>query len=189
METDFKNVLKEVKLSEKAFKFFENLTKPDSPTKGDIVNSFHAAGYTQNDTSKYYAYQVYNSAKFQKLLTAYRDRELKKGQNREFTILERTTEDLNFIIQSARLRGDLGTMRQAVVDRGKLHGLFVDRHQVIDSDAEFAIDKAMRLEAAKLAEQRLLGYSSTIEGEIIQEDSTIIEENRDSDAEKGDSAA
>jgi hypothetical protein len=176
---DFNNVLKASKLNEKKYKFFENLVKSDSPTQGDILSSYHAAGYKKNDTSKYYAYHIYNSASFQRVLQAYRRQELEKSKNREFTILERTTEDLNFIIDKSRRGGDLSTMRQAVMDRAKLHGLLVDRHQVIDSTTDNAINAAMRLEAARLAEHQMLaeGADDVIEGEVIPQD--IVSENSD----------
>jgi hypothetical protein len=153
----FEKILKSARLSTKQYQFFENLVSPQSETCGDIVSSYNAAGYAVSETSKYYAYRVYNSPKFQKVLTAYRENSLKREKNREFTILERTTEDLNYIINKTRIGGDMSTMRQAVMDRAKLHGLLVERHQVIDPVTEDKVSKAKELEAARIAESHLLG--------------------------------
>lgn len=167
---NFNKVLKGAKLSEKQYKFFENLVNPQSETCGDIPSSFVKAGYAQNNTTKYYSYKVYNSRKFQAVLTAWREKELKREKNREFTILERTTEDLNFIIQRSKTGGDLSTMRQAVMDRAKLHGLLIERHQVIDPITEDKVSKAKELEAAQIAERRLLGEPVECPADMIEAD-------------------
>lgn len=169
---DFENILQAAKLSEKTYKFFENLVNTQSKTCGDIVKSYHAAGYTENPTSKYTAYRIYNSKKFQSVLIAYRAYSIEKGENREFTVKERVTQDLQYIIERSKFGGDLSTMRQAVMDLAKLHGLLVDKIQAIDPVTEDEINKTKQIEAACLAESRLLGngQDDIIEGEIIDVD-------------------
>lgn len=185
-ERDFNLVLRQTNLPEKQYHFFKNLVNPQSETCGDIVKSYVKAGYKENDTCKYYAYKIYNSTKFQAVLSAYREKELKMQVNREFTMLERTTQDLNFVIEQSRKGGDLSTMRQAVMDRAKLHGLMIERHQVIDPVTEGMIDKQTRIEAARIAEQRLLQEpegapeietESVIDAEFVNECTTDSSNN------------
>lgn len=152
----FQSVLDASKLNEKQYLFFKNLVDPESDTLGDIVSSYHKAGYTENPTSKYAAYRIYQSEKFQRVLTAYRHKEVEKKENRGFTMLERVTEGLTTIANKAERTGDLSVHRQALMDLAKLHGLLVDRHQMVDPAEQLEVDKSMRLEAARLAQQRLL---------------------------------
>lgn len=164
----FAKAQQDVILGEKRYKFFERLVNPESPSCGEIVKSYHLAGYVESGTSKYNAYKVYRSPKFQKVLTEYRRIRLEMKENRSFTMLERTSEDLAYVIEMAKDKNDLSTMRQAVMDRAKLHGLLVERHQVIDPATEAEIDKTKQIEARILAEQRLLGEAVEVPDNIVE---------------------
>ena len=71
---------------------------------------------------------------------------------------------------------DLTTLRAATMDRAKLHGLLVERHQVIDPASQKDLDNSVKIEAAKLAERMLLNVpESTIEADINDPSDNIID--------------
>jgi hypothetical protein len=153
---DFDDFLKNVKIPAKKWQFFLNFTDEKSDCYGIATKSYHKAGYVEDETSKYRARDLWNSPLIQTLLSLYYQKIAKKRENRDLTVFDKTDNDLIWCIEEAKLARDYQAVRAATMDRAKLHGQLVEKHQVIDPYAEAAISKTKAIEAAKLAEQRLL---------------------------------
>lgn len=153
----FDSFVENVKIPEKYWKFFLNFTDEKAQTFGNAVKSYHAAGYKEHTTSKYRAKDIYNHPMIQRLLTLWHEKTSEMRKNRDISVFDKTDLDLIWCIDQAKLARDYQAVRAATMDRAKLHGQLIEKHQVIDPYAEQAIDKTKRLEAVKLAEQRLLG--------------------------------
>jgi hypothetical protein len=157
--TTYEDFIKNVKIPEKMWKFFENIINEKSDTLGNAVKSYHKAGYAETSTSKYRARDLYNSAIMQKLIYLYHKKESEKRINRNISVFDRTDNDLLWCIDRAREVGDYQAVRAASMDRAKLHGQLIDKHQVIDPYTEQAIEQTKAKEAALMAESRLIGES------------------------------
>ena len=156
MAKELKNIIPNAtKFTDQQWQFFVNLISDASDTKGDILKSYHAAGYSKHDTSKYAASKLYNSDKFQKALTAYRDYQAKNALNRELTSLEYTRQQLQNIIEAAKGKQDISNWRGAVMDLAKLDGLLAER-LIVGRDDSLQMDAAMRQAALDLANRALL---------------------------------
>lgn len=152
----FDEIIKNVKINQRIWQFFVNLTDKESDSLGNVAKSYHKAGYTEGSTSKYRARDLYHSPLIQRLLTLYRKKEQEKRENRELTVFARTDQDLLWALDEAKSRNDYSAVQSIAMNRAKLHGLLIERHQVIDPATEDRIDKSVRLEAARIAERRLL---------------------------------
>jgi hypothetical protein len=171
--SDFDSFVKNVKIPEKYWKFFEYFINRDCETFGNVLRSYIKAGYKENSTTPYRAKALYDSPLVQKLLTLYRLKTAEKRENADISVFDRTDNDLLWCLERAKLSGDYAAVRAVCMDRAKLHGILVDRHQVIDPITEAEIDRTKALEAAKLAESRLL--ESPADSDII--DADFIPEN------------
>lgn len=153
---DFDALIGSVKIPERYWKFFQNFIDEKSQNFGNAVKSYHAAGYAENNTSKYRARNLYNSAIMQKLLNLWHKKTAEKRENRDISIFDHTDSALLWAMEQAKTRNDYAAVQSIAMNRAKLHGLLIERHQVIDPETENRIDKSVRLEAARIAEQRLL---------------------------------
>lgn len=153
----FDEFIANVKIPEKKWKFFDNFVNEKSFTFGNAVKSYHDAGYTENNTSQYRAKDLYNSPLMQKLLHLYHIKMAKKRENASISVFDSTDNTLLWCIEAARRANDYKSAESAAMSRAKLHGQLVDKHQVIDPAADLAVNQSIKLEAAKMAETRLLG--------------------------------
>lgn len=178
---DFDDLIAKVKIPERKWRFFLNFTDEKAQTFGNAVKSYHAAGYAVSTTSKYRSKDVYNSPIMQRLLYLWHKKTEEKRENRDISIFDHTDIALLWALEMAKSRNDYAAVRAIAMDRAKLHGILIDRHQVIDPATEDRIDKTMRIEAARIAERRLLESpdqtdskpeENTIEAEFtVQQDS------------------
>jgi hypothetical protein len=166
---DFDTFVKTVKIPQKKWKFFLHFVDEKSDTLGNAVKSYYAAGYSENSTSRYRARDLYNSAMMQTLLTLYRSKTAEKRINRDISVFDRAHNDLLWSLDMAKDKADYMAVRAITMDIAKLHGILVEKHQVLDPATENAIDKAKQIEAAALAETRLLDAPADVP------DDTIIE--------------
>ncbi len=153
---DFDTLIASVKISERFWKFFQSFTDQKAQTFGNAIKSYHAAGYTENATSKYRAKDIYNHPLIQKLLSLWHKKTAEKRENRDISVFDHTDIALLWALEMAKDRNDYAAVQSIAMNRAKLHGLLVERHQVIDPDTESRIDKSVRFEAARIAERRLL---------------------------------
>ena len=156
-DNTFENALKRAKFNDKTFLFFKNLTDDNSETQGDIVKSYHKAGYTENKTSKYRAYAIYRSKKFQNVLTEYRIARMKKAENRKETAIERVLRRNEEIFSAAETRTpqDLSTMKACNEFDAKINGLLADRH-IIETDNPLQLSADVQAQALEEAHRMLL---------------------------------
>jgi hypothetical protein len=170
---DYDREIKEklAKLTEKQYRFFCNFTDPSSKTSGEQLKSYINAGYKDCDQAVFRASRLVKSKIIQDILTLYRKKNAENAENRKESALERIIRRNEEIFQKAEQNGDLTTLKQCNEFDAKLHGLLVDRHQVIDRAADTAIDLSTRLEAARMAEQRLLNTPES----PVNDDSNIID--------------
>jgi len=168
-DNSFEKALKRAKFTEKTFLFFKYLTDDASNTKGDIVKSYHKAGYTKNETSKYRAYAIYRSKKFQNVLTEHRLACRKKAENRLETALERVLRRNEEIFSAAESRTpqDLSTMKSCNEFDAKISGLMAERH-IIETDNPLQLDSSIQPKAIEEAQRMLLNPAA----EPIQADET-----------------
>jgi hypothetical protein len=185
---EFQRILAKANFTEQQYKFFVNLTDPDSPTSGDIVKSYHSAGYNEYSTSKYAAYRLYNTEKMQKVLAAWKAYRAERAGIKAETAYEYTKRNLTEIIDKAKATGDITTWRAGVMDLAKLEGLLIDRHQVLDPGQSAEIDKSIAAEAEKLVSGSLaprLPAAKKVDSDVIDADFEQKEpENNDQSAEK-----
>lgn len=163
----FDDFIKNVKIPEKKWKFFENFINRQADTFGNAVKSYHAAGYAKTTTSKYRARDLYNSAMMQRLLSLYHQKTAEKRENMSLSVFDKTDNDLLWCIERAKLAGDYQAVRAASMDRAKLHGQVIDKHQVIDPTTEAEIDRTKAKLAAKLAQYSIVGDLSEIPENVI----------------------
>lgn len=175
--TTYEDFIKNVKIPEKQWKFFENIIDEKADTFGNAVKSYHKAGYAETLTSKYRARDLYNSAIMQKLLYLYHKKQSEKRINRNISVFDKTDNDLLWCIDKAKGAGDYQAVRAASMDRAKLHGQLIEKHQVIDPLTERAIEQTKAIEAAQMAENRLLGCDIGEPENIIE--AAFIDDNDD----------
>lgn len=182
----FDEFVKNVKIPERKWKFFQNFIAEQEQTFGNAVKSYHAAGYAETSTSKYRARDLYNSAMMQQLLTLYHQKTAQKRENRDISVFDRVDNDLIWCIDRAKTSGDYQAVRAASMDRAKLHGQLVDRHQVIDPVASLEIDKTKKLEASKMAERMLAQAPEQSPDDVLEAEFEPVQET-DSPAEMSNS--
>ena len=164
----FDSFVENVKIPEKLWKFFQNFTDEKSQCFGNAVKSYHSSGWKEHTTSKYRARDIYNHPIVQRLLTLWHEKTAESRKNRDISVFDKTDSDLVWVIEQAKLARDYQAVRAATMDRAKLHGQLIEKHQVIDPYAEAEINKTKQLEAAKLAEQRLLNGPTESAAEPIE---------------------
>lgn len=159
-EGDVKELLS--KLTEKQYRFYLNLTKDSFEYSRDLVKSFLDAGYESTPNDRQKAKDLYNSPKIKVVFNIHLEKLKKKQEKENVTIFEHTDRDLLFIISAAKSQFpiDLPTMRAAVMDRAKLHGLLAER-QIITTDNQYSLDNNIKQAAIARAEQRLLSQADT----------------------------
>lgn len=170
---DFDNFVQNVKIPEKKWQFFQNFIDKKSQTYGNAVKSYHASGYAETTTSRYRAKDLYNSPLMQRLIFLYHHKTAQKRENAEISVFDKAHNDLLWALDGAKNANDYQAVRAITMDIAKLHGILIDKHQVIDPVADAQINKTKQIEAARLAEHRLLGEpvdmpEDIIEGELIE---------------------
>lgn len=177
----FDELVRNEKIPQKKWQFFQNFINPKEQTFGNAVKSYHAAGYKENKTSRYLARDLYNSPLIQRMLTLYRHKQAQKRENADVTVFDKTDNDLLWALEEAKIRNDYAAVRAIAMDRAKLHGILVDRHQVIDPTTEQSINQTLKMEAAKMAENRLLAKGPAAEDTIDAEFTDQTEEKSTTD--------
>jgi hypothetical protein len=152
----FKEFVDNVKIPERTWKFFENFINKDLDCYGNAVRSYHDAGYAETTTSKYRAIKMYNSAIVQRLLTLYRQKTAEKRENADISVFDRTHNDLLWALDNAKQAHDYQAVRAISMDIAKLHGILVDKHQVLDAGTDRQISHTKQLAAAQVAERMLI---------------------------------
>ena len=165
---DFDEFVKNVKIPQKHWKFFQNYTDEKSDCFGVAVKAYHAAGYAEGKLSRYRARDLIGTSLMQTLLCLYRQKIEKKRENRDIGVFEKANGYLIWVIEQAKIAKDYQAVRAATMDWAKLHGQLIEKHQVIDPYADAQINKTKAFEAVKLAEQRLLCESAEEPTEPIE---------------------
>lgn len=163
-------------LTENQYKFYENIIVPDFQYNRDLINAYHRAGYEETEQSKYRARALYKHKVIKKLLEFHRQNQTEKLERRSVNIFDTIDSGLIECADIARKNADGPLLRAALMDRAKLHGLLVDRHQVIDPTSQSDLDNSVKLEAAKLAERMLLNAPESHENADLNDpDNDIID--------------
>ncbi len=164
------------KLTENQYKFFVNVTDPTSDTTGNITTSYLKAGYKPSKLACYRASMLYKSKRIQDIITLNRLIGNENSENRKETAFERVVRRNEQLYLKAEKTGDISAMKALNEFDAKLHGLLVDRHQVIDPTGQDDLDNSVKIEAAKLAERMLLNAPEcTLEGDIDDPSDNIID--------------
>jgi hypothetical protein len=141
------------KLTPKQYKFYLNIVKDDFEQSRDLITAYQNADYAKTPNDKRKARDLFQSPKIQAVYKIHLEKLQKKQEREHITVFERTDRDLLFIIERAKNSEppDLALLKTALMDRAKLHGLLIDRHQVINPGQANEIDQSIAAEAEKIA--------------------------------------
>jgi len=166
----YDNFIANVKINEKYLNFFLNFVDIESETQGNLVKSFHKAGYPENKDSLNRARKMYNSPLIQRLLTLWNKKQQEKKENDNISVFDKADNALIWAEEAAKSKCDYMGVRAIAMDRAKLHGILVDKHQVVNHFEEQALTESKRKAALELAKSRLLPDHTEDTDDIIDAD-------------------
>ena len=170
------------RLSQKQQNFFIALTDPKSDTLGEQLNSYLKAGYKNSPSAVYNASYVFNSPKFTKVMTLYRQNQLEKQGNRAISERERILSRIDAVEDSCWETDENGIKHcidrssalKSLELRGKAIALWIDKTESTYDTTGFILDEAIKQEALELARSRLmLGNTKEVDCTVVEEETSL----------------